>query len=383
MSHRQQLRAVAQMAPGFEGVFVDQNGAATLAVATDDFPVARQALVVQWARQYFRGLDLSTPVRLQRVAYDYAQLFDGFATVQQSVQRGDGVTLLAIDETKAVIRVGLASLAQTAALRARLVTAGIPSDMLQFEQDDIGVADATLQSNGVRPAVGGLEILSHETLACSIGFNVMRWDTGTDPMTSPKYLLTAAHCAGTTWGVNKSLPYSQVSAAGYQIGAEYEAVPIVNYPAWQCPNSTESPCELADVLVLKYDDTVSVGYGNVANVDGSLNIIGYYNVQGMTGFTPGQTVTKVGAFGGKSTGTIHASCVDRLFGVPGVHANIWVPCQGEATYSASDGDSGAPIFIPGSSPVMIGVHSNHGSTYRYFSTMDQIDLALNSAYYYQ
>jgi hypothetical protein len=154
MNPRQQLRAISQKAPGFTGLFLDDDGIVTLAVATDDFPAASQGTVMAWARKYFVGLDLGAAIRLRRVPYDYVQLSNAFAVVQESMQPSDGLTLLAIDEAKGVIRLGLASLAASGGLRSRLAAAGVPPDMLAFEHADVGVADATLQSNGVRPAVG-------------------------------------------------------------------------------------------------------------------------------------------------------------------------------------------------------------------------------------
>lgn len=389
-SYRDQMRALAQQAPGFTGVFFDENGDLTVSVARDDFAPASLATVLAWVRSYSIVASFKSTVKLKRVRYSYADVSEKYAVLGQTMRPEDGVTLTAIDGSQGVIRIGVSSNTKVASLRSRLDSAGVPDDMLTFEEDQIGVGDQTLQSSGVRPAVGGLEIVSHEQTQCSLGFNVMRWDTGTDPATSPEYFLTAAHCAGSTWGQNRSLPYSQDSS-GFQVGSEYEAVPIVNYPAWQCPDAGHSPCELADVLVIAYDDTVSVAYGNVAKVSG-LSIIGYYNVQGtVTGAIQGQVVTKVGAFGGMSTGTVGTECTDQRVSTMEHPDPVWIMCQDQVQYSADPGDSGGPVFIPydpnhpTQTPAIVGIHSNHdaNNSHRYYSPINQIDFALNNAYFHQ
>jgi hypothetical protein len=186
--------------------------------------------------------------------------------------------------------------------------------MVVFEESQLGVPETTLNQKR-RPLIGGLQI-QHFSLesTCSLGFNVWRrGEDGYSPDPSlGNYFFTAAHCSG-YWGVyTGAYMYQHVTGAGNRVGVEFEVAPKLVYPA--CPSPTLSPCQIADVLVGRADDTVQASYGTVANVDGSKNIIGTFNVQGQTyGALDGVTITMVGATSGKRTSTISATCVNKTF----------------------------------------------------------------------
>lgn len=157
-----------------------------------------------------------------------------------------------------------------------------------------------------------------------------------------------------------------------------------------CP-SGKSPCQHADVLVVRSDDSVSTLYLRVADVNSSRTIIGHFNLQGAPtiGGLTGETVTKVGSATGKTTGQITATCVDVKLFDDITQQDIWILCQQRANYGSSGQDSGAPVFIPYSptnwnTPRLVGIHSSRvlGSPNRHFSPMTQIDYALNYAYYF-
>lgn len=382
---RDQLKALSDRAPGFTGVFLDGAGVLTIAVARDDFPLVSTEAVLAWARSYTAAAANATAssVRFRRVPYSYSELYDRFKLAEQVITPGDGLTLAAIDESRGVIVLGLQSLDRASTVRERLAQAGVPGGMVEFRQQDVGRGELKL-SDAVRPTAGGIKTQHHNAGYCTLGFNVGRWDEGWNA--PPYYFFSAAHCQGSTWGQYQAYPVYQVNSG---VGEEFEVVPIKTYPAWPCPSASKSPCELADLVVYKYDDTVAVRYGNVAKPDGSLNIIGYYNVQPqLVGTIAGQVVTKVGAFGGQSTGTVSLTCTDQPVATTDHPSTVWVLCLGEANYNSADGDSGGPIFIPynpanpNQTPDLVGIHSNAAGSHRYFTTMDYIDYATNYAYYY-
>lgn len=378
---RDELRALSTSAPGLTGIFLDSSGVLTVAVATDKFSAGSMANVLAWARAYGAPSATLGEMRTRRVRYSFLELDTQYRVLEATMRSDDGVSLTAIDESRGVIVVGTVSTAKGDGLRSRLVASGIPADMLVFERARPGAGESTLQ-DPVRPTIGGLRVVPHANQGCTLGFNLMRWADGIDPPTSPKYFMTAGHCNGFTWGTNTQLPYYQVAD---RVGEEFEAVPIFNYPSWHCP-AGKTPCTEADAVFIKYDDTVSVAYGNVARVSAlNGNIIGYTNVQpNYVGAMIGQKVTKVGQATGSSTGTVSLTCAD--FQVGNGFLMVWVKCMGRANYNSGPGDSGAPVFIPSSGSTsmkwMSGIHSASDGTYRYFSRMDQIDWAVNGAYFY-
>jgi hypothetical protein len=291
---------------------------------------------------------------------------------------GDG-----IDERAGVITIAARDEAAIAMLRQRVKEWGIPMDMVRFEQRGVAVAQTTL-SQYRRPTLGGLLILESSGSQCTLGFNVYNWNTGIGSG-SPRYFLTAGHCSETWGSAPFGWPYYQPSYTE-RIGYEYATATV--HSTGYCP-SGHSPCLEADALAVRYDDSVSSSYGIVANVDASKNIITpLFGVVGtVSGGLNGQVVTTVGAFSGKSTATIRAVCVDQQ--VASGSTTYWIKCQSSADYTAGSGDSGAPVFIPFQSgnsqtPSIVGIHSSTDpSGHKWYTPINQIDIAFGSIWYYQ
>lgn len=270
-----------------------------------------------------------------------------------------------------------------------LVSAGIPRDMIEVQRESRSVPESTLNDK-YRPLVGGLQITNpaFPTKPCTLGYIILkRGEDGYSPDPSlGRFFLTAAHCSP-TWGIPTTQIYYQPTHwSGNRIGVEVAVAPKLS--GGSCP-SGKSPCQHADVLVGRADDSVSTLYLRVADVNSLKTIIGHLNLQGAPtlGGLTGETVTKVGSATGKTTGKILATCVDVQ--LPNFQENIWILCQQRADYHSSDYDSGAPVFIPYSpsnwnTPRLVGIHSSRNvvTGHRHFSPMSQIDYALNYAYYF-
>lgn len=224
-----------------------------------------------------------------------------------------------------------------------------------------------------------------------MGFIMMRWDTGWDPYSSPMYFLTAGHCTRADWGIPTGNAWWRGTYAGADVaGSEFQVDP--RRSGANCPVG-QSPCVDADVLVVQINSNLtvpdSVLYGNVANVSSSGTIISpWFNVQGtISGGLQGQIVTMVGKSSGKKTGKISMICMAQQVAVPGA-PTTWVLCQNRANYSSLGGDSGAPIFIPkvvgnSQTPSIVGIHSSSAANgYRWFTPIQQIDLAFGNSYFY-
>jgi hypothetical protein len=279
-------------------------------------------------------------------------------------------------------------LSEVPKLRASLESQDLPHAMVTFEQRQRAVPETTLNQK-YRPAIGGLQIFT-QGLAnpCTLGFNVL-WkaeDGQSYDLSQGRFFLTASHCSP-TWGVPASWNFFQHTAVtGNKVGVQVDVAPKLYGAA--CPPN-KSPCQHADVLVVRYDDTVSTQYLRVANVDASKNITGAYNLQGAytVGGLDGETVTKVGSASGKTTGTISATCIDVTLFDAITNEYITLLCEQRANYTSAPFDSGAPVFIPYSStnwntPRLVGIHSSSDGTNRYFAPMSQVDYALNYKYFW-
>jgi hypothetical protein len=385
------FKRLSDEAPGFAGLSVNPQGGVTISVGTDDFSAQSIDRVVSWAKRVIDSRLTSSSISLTRVKYTFATLFQRYQQVHAAFDASEDIlSTTGVDGARGVILLGVKDLSAVGPLRSRIASLGIPDDMIQFEEIPLAHANATLEDR-FRPLIGGLKVRNSGGIPCSLGFNVMRYDTGTDPYTSQLYFWTAGHCSG-NWGVTSNYSWWQGGTGFLQqdlVANEYEVVP--KRTGTNCPPS-KSPCVAADVVVARYVSGLtfpdSVKYGWVANVNSSRTIITpWYNVQpSVMGAVPGQTVTMVGYASGKKTGTLLQSCQDVQVANPS-GGTMWVLCVERANYTAVDGDSGAPIFIPYNpnnplTPAIVGIHSATGGSNRYFSGISAIDDALNHAYYF-
>jgi hypothetical protein len=389
----QEFRGLAEAMPGFTGVFFDDDGVLTIAMATDEFPSASVKRVVEWAAAFASTPYLAVP-RMRRVKYGYLELSDALAAVHALPGVSSILNSTAIDETKGVLQLGLSAMEDVALLSKALTDRGIPRDMLVFEQTERAVATTTLNQR-YRPLVGGLEITNIHT-ACTLGFNFLKYETGTNPSSSPKYFITAGHCSA-DWGEPTGIAFHQVGLSSDRIGQEIQIAPIRRNDPY-CPSDKYgyTPCTDADVLVGRYDDTVSVLYGSVATVYMESwrfkQIHGYINVQGTTsGALTGQTVFMQGKSSGQhNNGKILQSCgnvsLQDKFDFTKIY---WVMCTQRTDNVILDGDSGAPFFIPynasrpTTTPSIVGIAiASNGGNRTWLSPIGQIDMALGGGSYF-
>lgn len=385
------FKRLSDEAPGFTGISVNSQGGLTISVGTDNFSPQSIDRVVAWAKRVIDPRLTASSISLSRVKYTFATLFQYYQQAHTAFDPSEDIlSTTGIDGARGVILLGVKSLGASGPLRSRIAVLGIPDDMIQFEEIPLAHPNATLEDR-FRPLIGGLKVRNSAGVPCTLGFNVLRYDTGTDPYTSQHYFWTAGHCSG-NWGVTSNYSWWQ-GGTGFTtqdlIANEYEVVP--KRTGTNCPTN-KSPCVAADVVVARYVSGLtfpgSVRYGWVANVNSSRTIITpWYNVQAsVMGAVPGQTITMIGYASGKKTGTLLQSCQDVQIANPS-GGTMWVLCMERANYTAIDGDSGAPLFIPYNpnnplTPAVVGIHSATGGSNRYFSGISAIDDALNHAYFF-
>jgi hypothetical protein len=87
------------------------------------------------------------------------------------------------------------------------------------------------------------------------------------------------------------------------------------------------------------------------------------------------SVVMIGAVSGRRSGSVSHACVD-LYGV--FNDNKVLLCQGRANYTATDGDSGAPVLtlygggVASATGMHVATVTISGQTYRYFSVMSSV-----------
>jgi hypothetical protein len=149
-------------------------------------------------------------------------------------------------------------------------------------------------------------------------------------------------------------------------------------------------CRFADIAILHVHDSITSMAGSVAisspttpPSDPPFNGWRAYVGSGVVGVVTGETITKVGAFGGQTTGVVDQACADRESTItPG----LWTMCAQGATATGQGGDSGGTVFIPlggaAVSPRPAGVLFQGGVGRIYFSPIYQIENALGHGLWY-
>jgi hypothetical protein len=360
---------LAQRAPGFAGVYFDEDGRLTINFGSTTFDAAAVAEVVAWVRRVTgRVPDANGPV-LRRVGFAYAILDSYYDPLLKAVAALPFLTSSRIDDVRAQIVITVSDIAYAPSIREVASKLGIPPGAVVVEQRDPLHYEQTLQER-VRPVYGGLEILSDAGAICSLGLN--GYYAGPDP-SRPRVFMTASHCGGigTIWAQNTT---------GYRIGATVHDAVVIFPPSCFsgdvcCPYP--EGCQLADESVAEYDDSVSQGYGRVYKTNlNSLTITGTYSVAGpVYGAVNGEVVWKVGRTTGTTNGRVTASCVD----FPPAEGHPGKLCQQAANYTSGNGDSGSPVFMPYDpaypdwTPRTVGIHfGREASGTRYYSPINNI-----------
>jgi hypothetical protein len=378
------FKRLSTEAPGFTGLFYDEDQVLVVTVARDDFSNESRDAVVAWARTY-AGVARDAMVKVKRVKYDYASLDVFRETVQRLVRIDDATRRFDIDERRGLVVVGLEDLGRVNDLRSRFRQAGIPNDAVAFELAYRGTVDVGFLEQQVRPTMGGYKITEHDGGACTLGINVMKYETGTDS-TSPKYLMTAGHCAPDNyWGILMTdWPFYQ---GGGLVGIMHATAPFrTNDPS--CPDYEVFQCTDADVLIVAYDDTVAASYLKVVKIAWFFNQWNYLGFRGITEpaiALEGATVFMLGHVSGDMEGVVTAVDVNDLVTKPG-GGQVWVLGNVLANYSSVGGDSGGPVYLKTGTQTgkIVDIHSGvvTGTSTRRFSPMSQIDKALDYAFFF-
>jgi hypothetical protein len=161
-----------------------------------------------------------------------------------------------------------------------------------------------------------------------------------DP-TQGRYGMTASHCAinqGSQTGQNWGQPYVTNSL----FATEFWAAPLLYRSS--CNNGMYTVCQIADIMVLKYNDPSQTGWGVIEMTPlNSIVLSGTQASDGnVYGAVVGEYVVKVGSVSGTTRARVNSTCTDRRFAP---NSYIVQLCVAEADLTARAGDSGSPVII--------------------------------------
>ena len=194
----------------------------------------------------------------------------------------------------------------------------------------------------MHPAVGGVEVQGSAGSG-TLAFNVDHWEYG-DSFITVSHLDTSI---GTASGNNAWQP-----AGGSAIATEAYDRPLIpssDFAPGVCPTAY---CRWADVAVYQYNDGVSSDLGRVAKITtiGSRFVTGSWPITHERTPMQGQTLKLVGKVSGYQSGTVQQTCATQNWeSSPGTS----LLCQYKHSFGVEPGDSGAPVYVEGSTVIEI------------------------------
>ena len=361
---------LADSVPGFGGLFYDTAGRLTMYAKE---PAAfngrsRQRLVsFLRAQRGGRAMPGDEDLQVLRGRYDFRELLGFYRnTVIPVIPSIEGVTTSDIDEVRHRIVIGVSDPSFVGRARQRIDAVGLPNGLVDVDVVAPAHPDASL-SDYLRPVPGGARITTNG--GCVLGYSLIRYvGSPMDTAATARYFVTNSHCT-TTRNVLDGVTATQ---GGGSIGAEIGDPAVFNNsytPA--CPAGYA--CRWADAALFEYGNPADADQGRVAfpNLN-STSFTTYLTVTSVQSPTAGYTVNMIGASSGRRSGTVLGTCVD-VWGITG-WANGRLLCQGKASYTSVDGDSGAPVvtaFGDGTAWAT-GLNWGHNATNAWFSSMDAV-----------
>jgi hypothetical protein len=361
--------------PGFGGLFLDDDGVATVYVTN---PMAVEGVddeVLSYLGQH--GIDAPPEVRVRRGDFTLLQLDEWFEATSPEVLELESAVFVDLDEAANRLTIGVEDAGTADRARRIAIDRGVPEEAVS-----VFLTDPILPMNSLRdahsPTVGGLQI-NFPGYLCTLGFNAEAEGDGggggggggkgkgnkNSPTATVQAIessfITNSHCTTKQGGVEDT-PYWQPlqSVNPVQIATEVEDPDYKrNLPG--CPKGRK--CRLSDASRARYDNGTSFTLGAIA-IPGAGPNTGSVAWSGATftitaegTATVGQTVNKVGRTTGWTQGTVTATNVAT--GVSGTNivqlGQTFVQDAGGAQVVAG-GDSGSQVFMgTGGNVTLVGL----------------------------
>jgi hypothetical protein len=238
------------------------------------------------------------------------------------------------DEVKGRLVFGVENERVIPAVRAVLSQLGVAASDYEIKVTAPIHQVATLR-NVWRPTIAGIQI-HFGRFICSLGFNA---DAGAE-----RSFVTASHCTNTQGGVEDTQYWQPLSSVDPTVIATEVADP--EYFTFRddpiCPRG--KTCRYSDASRAAYSGDVASTRGAIARTsaanNGSLEVVGSFEVTAQNDVGVGATVNKVGRTTGWTQGPVTNTCVNtNVFGSP-----IHLLCQTFVSAGVGGGDSGSGVF---------------------------------------
>jgi hypothetical protein len=388
-----QFVRVAQLVPGFGGMFFDRDGTLNVYMADHAERVGAQASEARRARleealtmvfgtEFIRqGVSAGQQPQINILDgnYDVLRLVEWRKGLDRALTV-PGVVFTDLDEGQNRLKIGVEAGAPRELVDAKVRQLGLPADVVVIEESPPIVPYALLVDR-LRPVQGGVQIGDGGLIrgGCTLGFNALRGTTSG--------FVIASHCTLIQGDVGS--PILQPLNSQFidnRIGVEVTDPPY--FTVGGCPPGRI--CRHSDSAFAAYDNASLSGRNTLVRPmgpNGSIavdNTTPTFTVVGETDMPVlGTIVNKIGRSTGWTDGIVTGTCIN----VNLVGTNLTYLCQHKVTPTTSPGerrigdcgDSGAPVF-----QVLTNGVSLHGilccgapgGTEFYFSSMGSIEAEL-------
>lgn len=345
-----QLQEVNNKAPGFGGMFYDENGDLNVYLTNPKAKAAAGKAIqaVFGAKRpgprdskRFTGKPALAPgdIKVIPAKFDIAQLANWKKSGTNAFAI-EGVSFIDLDEARNRITIGVEDKQSIQAVEDVLVSQDVPLEAVSIEVVEPALPVLTLRDR-FRPTKGGIQINFGGAL-CTLGFNAYR--------AGVRGFVTNSHCTNTQGGVESTIYHQPVSwnYIGWEIADPNYFTSI--WP-WDCPWFKR--CRYSDSAFVRYTSSVSSSLGRIAHTtswNGSITINDSSPELRIVSERPsnvvGDILDKVGRTTGWTYGRVVSTCGDYNV----TNSDVHLKCQDKVqSYNSavivSPGDSGSNVFV--------------------------------------
>lgn len=365
-----QLVTVAELMPGFGGMFFDENGDLNVYMVVADEELSVQAreqrksrlevvLTAVFGKNFLtqgrgqdRGLRKQTPpkqpprIKIIKGDYDISQLAEWRARLEKALDV-PGTVFTDLDERQNRLKIGIESSVFRKQVKKILEIHDIPFAAVIIEETKPIRFHGTLRGK-FRPVQGGVQIEADTGVfafaLCTMGFNAIH--------NNKKGFVTNSHCTknrGGSEGTDFHQPTDPFNPFADQNKVGDEILDPEYWTSSICPSGRV--CRTSDSAFVEYDSaslfgtriarTTSIGSITTSDTNPTFRIVDetFFPISGTN-------LNKVGRTTGWSTGTLSGTCSN----INVADTNVTLLCQytvtrDTGTAKISDfGDSGSPVF---------------------------------------
>ena len=344
------LQEINRQAPGFGGMFYDDNGDLNVYLTNPNNKAAAGKAIqaVLGAKRLgprdskrFQGKPTLTPgdIKVIPAKFDVDQL----AKWKQSggnVFTIEEVSFIDLDEARNRITIGVTDTSATQSVEDILVSQGVPLEAVSIEKTEPAIPLVTVRDR-FRPTKGGIQI-NFGGFLCTMGFNAYR--------SGIRGFVTNSHCTNIQGGVESTIYHQPVSwdYIGWEIA---DPTYFTSIWPWECPWFKR--CRYSDSAFVRYTSTVSSSLGRIAQPTswtGSITINNanpeFRIVRERPSNVVGDILDKVGRTTGWTYGKVVSTCGDYNVNGSDVHMKCQDKVQSfNSAVIVGGGDSGSSVFV--------------------------------------